>query len=143
MSKLQTLQKKCIHFCLNLDSKDHIGLIKLEKINWLAINHQFEQCISSLTFKYFNYLSPLYMNDIFKLAGQNTTAARTSLFKLSQPWRKTNHGQKCLSNVAPSIWNKLPAFLKTTDYVNAYKHQVKKHFFQRINNEEDIIYSYF
>ena len=58
------------------------------------------------------------MNDVFKLASQNTTATRTSLFKLSQPLRKTNRGQKCLSYVAPSIWNKLPNFLKTTDNVN-------------------------
>ena len=55
------------------------------------------------------------MNDVFKLAGQNTAATRTSLFKLSQPLRKTNLGQKSLSYVATSIWNKLPNFLKTTD----------------------------
>ena len=96
-----------------------------------------------MSFKYFNYLRPLYMNDVFKLAGQNTTATRTSLLKLSQPLRKTNHGQRCLSYVAPNIWNKLPDFLKTTDNVNTYKHRVKKHFFQRMNNEEDNIYSYF
>ena len=83
-SKLQILQNKCIRFCLNLDSKAHIGLTKFEKINWLPINDQFEQCISSMTFTYFNYLSPLYMSDAFKLAGQNTPATRTSLFKLSQ-----------------------------------------------------------
>ena len=102
-SKLQILQNKCIHFCLNLDSKAHIELTKFEKINWLPINDRFKQCISSLTFKYFNYLSPLYMNDVFKQVSQNTTATRTSLFKLSQPLRKTNHGQKHLSYVAPSI----------------------------------------
>ena len=33
-SKLQILQNKCIRFCLNLDSKAHIGLIKFEKTNW-------------------------------------------------------------------------------------------------------------
>ena len=71
------------------------------------------------------------MNDVFKLADQNTTTTRTSLFKLSQPLRKTNHRQKSLSYVAPSIWNKLPDFLKTTDNVNTYKHRVKKRFFSK------------
>ena len=61
-----------------------------------------------MTFKYFNNLSPLYMNDVLKLAGQNTTPTRTYLFKLSQPLRKTNHKQRSLSYVAPCIWNKLP-----------------------------------
>ena len=88
---------------MNLDIKAHRGLTEFEKINWLPINDQFEQCISSMTFKYFNYLTPLYMNDVFKLDGQKTTATRTSLFKLSQPLRKTNHVQKSISYVAPSI----------------------------------------
>ena len=96
-----------------------------------------------MTFKHFNNLSPLYMNDVFKPAGQNTTATRTYLFKLSQPLRKTNHGQKSLSYVAPCIWNKLPDFLKTTENVNTFKHRIKKDFFRRMNYEENNIYSYF
>ena len=83
------------------------------------------------------------MNYVFKLAGQNTTATRISLFKLSQQLRKTDHGQKCISYVAPSIWNKLPDFLKTTENVNSTKTELKSIFFQRINNEENNIYSYF
>ena len=88
------LQNKCTRFCLNLNNRAHTGLTGFEKINWLPINDRFEQCIWSLTFKYFNNLSPLYMNDVFKPAGQNTTATRTYLFKLSQPLQKNNHRQK-------------------------------------------------
>ena len=58
------------------------------------------------------------MNDVLKLADQNTTASRTSLFKLGQPLRKTNHGQKSFSYVVTSIWNKLPDFLKTFTRTN-------------------------
>ena len=83
--KLQILQNKCIYFCLDLNNRAHIGLAEFEKINWLPINDRFEQCICSMTFKYFNNLSPLYMNGVFKPAGENTTAASTYLFKLSQP----------------------------------------------------------
>ena len=101
------------------------------------------KCINSMTFKCFSNLSPLYINDVFKPADQNTTITRTSLFKLSQPLRKTNHGQKNPSYVAPSIWNKLPDFLKTTEKVNTHKNRVKKHFFRRMNNKENNIYSYF
>ena len=95
-------------------------LTKFEKINWLPINDQFKKCIISMTFTYFNNLSPLYMSDVFKPAGQNTTATRTSLFKLTQSSWKTNHGQKSLSYVEPSISNKLPDFLKTTENVIIY-----------------------
>ena len=77
-------------------------------------------------------MGPLYMNDVFKLAGKNT---KIFLFKLSQPYEKTNHGQKSLSYVARTIWNKLPASTRTN--------RVKQHFFHRMNNEESNIYSYF
>ena len=75
-SKLQTLQNKCIGFCLNLNNRTRITLIEFEKISWLTINDRFEQCIGSMAFTYFNNLSPLYMNDVFKPASQNTTATR-------------------------------------------------------------------
>ena len=64
-SKLQILQNKCICFCLKLNHRAHIGSTEFEKINWLTINDRFEQCICSMTFKHFNNLSPLYMNDVF------------------------------------------------------------------------------
>ena len=89
-----------------------------------------------MTFKCFNYLGPLYMNDVFKLADQNTSATRTSLFKLLL--RKTNHGQKSLSYVAPSIWNKLPDFIKSTDNVITYKYRVKKHFLKESTMKKTI-----
>ena len=97
--------KKCIRFCLNVNSKAHIGLTEFEIINWLPINDRFEQCISSMTFKYFNNLNALYMNDVFKPAGQNITTTRTSFRKQLQ---KINYGQKSISYVAPRIWNKFP-----------------------------------
>ena len=83
--KLQTLQNKCIRFCLNLNNRDHIGLTEFEKINWLPINDRFEQCISLTTFKFFNNRSPAYMNDIFKPAGHPITNNRASFLKLIQP----------------------------------------------------------
>ena len=55
-------------FCLNLNSRGHTEF-KFEKINWLPIDDRFEQCISSMAFKYVSSLSSSYMNDVFKPAG--------------------------------------------------------------------------
>ena len=35
-TKLQTLQNKCVHFCLQLDCRAHVGITKFKKINWLS-----------------------------------------------------------------------------------------------------------
>ena len=62
---------------------------------------------------------------------------RISLFKLNQPLSETNYRQENLLYVQPSIWNKLPDFLKAT------KRQHKQAFFCRMKNEENNIYTYF
>ena len=116
--KLQTLQNKCICFCLNLNNRDHIGLTEFEKINWLPINNCFEQCISSTTFNFFNNRSPAYMNDVFKLTDHPITKIRASFLKLIQPSRNTNYRQKTLSYLAPNIRNSLPVSLKVTEGLN-------------------------
>ena len=36
--KLQTLQNKCVHFCLQLGTKTHIGITEFKQINWLHVN---------------------------------------------------------------------------------------------------------
>ena len=83
------------------------------------------------------------MNDVFKPVGQPNTTTRASLLKLNQPLRRTNNGQNNIFYVGPIIWNNLPNSLKTTGNLNTYKHRVKEHFFHRIRNEANNIYSYF
>ena len=79
------------------------------------------------------------MNDVFKPTGRSTSTTRTSLFKLSQVFRKTNHGQNhLLTYVAPSAWNELLDFLKTIENVYTYKQRVKSSFFYRLNNKKTI-----
>ena len=38
---------------------------------------------------------------------------------------------------------KLPNYLKSTENLNIYKHRLKEHFFDRINNEANSTYIYF
>ena len=83
------------------------------------------------------------MNDVFKPAGHPITNTRASFLKLIQPLQNTNCRQKTRSYLAPNIWNNLPVSLKTTEGLNTYKHKMKKHFLNRMKNNESDIYSYF
>ena len=56
-----------------------------------------------MSFKFCNNMSPPYMNDVLKSAGQPNTTTRASLLKLNQPLQRTNHGQKNISYIAPII----------------------------------------
>ena len=107
------MQNKCIRFCLRLGKRTHVGVNEFEKLNWLPVEERFKQCICVNTFKFFNNSCPIYMTDIYKLTNQNQVTTRTSALKLSQPLRKTNYGQRCISFLGPSLWNNLSENLKT------------------------------
>ena len=61
-NKPQILQNKCIHFCLQLYNREHIGTEHLDKINWLPIDQSFNQCLSTSVFKFFSEMFLQYMN---------------------------------------------------------------------------------
>ena len=52
-SKLQTVQNRCIRYCLQLDNRSHIGVKDFEKINWLPVSERFNQYLCSNAFKFF------------------------------------------------------------------------------------------
>ena len=41
--KIQTLQNKCIRFCLQLDKMSHVSLEEFETIDWLPIKERYNQ----------------------------------------------------------------------------------------------------
>ena len=56
--------------------------------------------------------------------------------KLNVPHWKTNVGQKVLSYVGPSIWNNLNKTLKTLTSLNAFKHNIKEHYFNGLKKKQ-------
>ena len=56
--------------------------------------------------------------------------------KLNVPHRKTNVGQKALSYFDPSLWNNLTKTLKTSTSLNAFKLDVKQHYFNELKKRE-------
>ena len=47
------------------------------------------------------------------------------------PRRKTNQGLRALSYIGPSLWNNLDKSLKTSVSLNAFKHNIKDHYFRK------------
>ena len=70
-SKLQTVQNRCIRYCLQLDNRSHIGVKDFEKINWLPVSERFNQYLCSNAFKFFKETCSLYFHDIYRQSGQN------------------------------------------------------------------------
>ena len=75
------------------------------------------------------------MKDVFDKPCISQVSTRNSTMKLSQPLRRTNNGQYCISFLAPSVWNNLPNEVKRCTSLNTFKHKVKEYFLYKIRRK--------
>ena len=141
-TKLQTLQNKCVRFCLQLDNKTHAGITEFKQINWLPVNYRFGHSLAANVFKFFDDKCPLYMKDVFDKSCISQASTGNSTMKPSQPLRRTNYSQHCISFLAPSLWNNLPNELKRCTNLNMFKHKIREYFLYKIRQKDNDIYLY-
>ena len=48
------MQNKCFRFCLQLDKMSTISHNEFKDLNWLPVINKFEQCVTSIVFKFIN-----------------------------------------------------------------------------------------
>ena len=140
--KIQTSQNKCIRYCLNLDNRAHVGIDEFIKINWLPTKERVAQCICVNIFKFFNKMSPQYTSEIFH-PSHSRYNTRMATLKLDLPFRQSCPGQKTISYLGPNTWNKLAAETKLRRFVNTFKHDIKKLFFDKLKKQNDDIFFYY
>ena len=68
-SKLQTVQNRCIRYCLQLDNRSQIGEKHFKKNNWLLVSERFNQYLCSNAFKFFKETCSQYFHDIYGQSG--------------------------------------------------------------------------
>ena len=88
----------------------HISQNEFEKLNWLPISNQINQCILSTTFKFVNDMGLNYLNEVFQWAAESNRTLRNDYLKLKHSVCETTAGQN--SFLGPSKWNKLPESTK-------------------------------
>ena len=104
----------------------HISEEGFKTINWLPVIQRVLQSLNDTVFKYVNNACPYCMKEVFEYASQGRISSRNNYARLKVPFRKTTMGQKSLSYIGPSVWNKLPSSMKRNIALNTFKHGLKK-----------------
>ena len=123
--RFQTIQNKCIRYCLDLPPRSHITTLHFRKINWLPVELRVELCTATTIFKFWNQLAPSYFNEIFT-PSYNRYNTRSQM-ALDIPLRKTAIGQKNISFLGPKIWARINNDIKTVATTPCFTHALKKH----------------
>ena len=82
---------------------------------------------------------PNYLNELFGVATESNFQLRNSFPKLKCPFRKTNNGQRALSYIGPTFWNKTPDTLKRSNNLNTFNHNFKKYILKELKNSNNFI----
>ena len=130
-TRLQAAQNKCIRFYLKLGDRTSIKVKEFEIINWLPIQDRVNQCTLSWIYRFHTKKAPEYLDEIFSYAECNGISTLYSYQKLKISRRKTNQGLRALSYIGPSLWNNLNKSLQTYVSLNAFKHNIKDHYFRK------------
>ena len=123
-NKIQTMENKCIRFCLRLDKMHHISAEDFRPVNCLPTSKRVNQCTNTISFE-----SVITITLNCRIDKINEFA------KLQISFCKTNKGQKVISFVGPSLWEYLQELTKKTDNLNTFKQNVKNYCLNWINNE--------
>ena len=122
--KINRLHERCLRIIY--DDKQSSFIKLLEKDNSVSIHQRNLQILAIKMLKVSNGLTPVLMNDIFKLRGEQTYNLR----KLSQFYRlKVNsvyNGTESVSFLGPIIWDLVPNELKDIGKLVAFKKAMKK-----------------
>ena len=122
--KINRLHERCLRIIYNDKQSSFINLLK--KDNSVSMHQRKLQILATEMPKVSNGLSPVLMNDIFKLRGEQTYNLR----KLSQFYRSNvnsvHNGTKSVSILGPIIWDLVPNYLKYIGNLAALKKSINK-----------------
>ncbi len=102
---------------------DHITPV-LCTLHWLPIKFRISYKILILTFKAIHGLAPDYITNLISIKKKSTYSLRSNGgLLLNQPnakLRKTLGGRSFTSD-SPTLWNKLPLYIRNTDNLTSFK----------------------
>jgi hypothetical protein len=101
----------------------------LRRLHWLPIKQRIDYKIASLTFKTLHFNQPSYLAELLITETPSRSLRSFSQHKLKIPFIKSKLGERAFAFSAPTIWNSLPAHLRTCTSITTFHALLKTHFF--------------
>ena len=130
MEKLQRVQNAAARLVTRKRRSAHITPILFD-LHWLPIEYRVMFKILVQVFRALNGQAPVYMCDMLHQYKPQRTLRSTDQSLLQVPkTRKRNFGDRAFSCAAPTLWNSLPADIKSAQTLVIFRKKVKTHCFR-------------
>ena len=133
LSKLQSVQNKCVRFIMNLKPFSSVETHK-KQLHFLPVFYRIRYKIALLTFKCLNDKAPLYLQNLVTLKKTNPTyelRPKHQLCRLEVPHTKYRKSESAFMHAAPDVWNKLPYPIRSIKNADVFKKELKTHYFRQ------------
>ena len=104
----------------------------LKELHWLPVKYHIQYKLTTLAFHHFDGTLPPYLSSSL-CTYQPSRSLRSSterLLKIPKTNLKT-FGERSFGYIAPTVWNSLPANLRTSPSLPTFKVNLKMHFFHQ------------
>ena len=129
LNKLQVVQNNAARLIYKENRSAHAKIL-LEKLHWLPIKYRIQYKINLLTYKSLNGLAPDYLLDLLNYERHSRVTRLAHLHLLKKEKANTSYGDRSFYHAAPHLWNALPLTLRMTPNLNAFKSELKTHYFK-------------
>ena len=107
----------------------------LKQLHWLPISQRITYKILLLTYKALNGQAPGYITELLEPCVPTRNLRSSIKILLKVPSIKlVSYGHRCLSFVAPSLWNSLPNNIRESGLLLNFKTCIKTHLFNKFYN---------
>ena len=96
-------------------------------LHWLPISFRIQFKILTLTHKTLSSGKPSYLANLIHLSTPNRYLRFNKGPLLSAPKSKPKTGTRVFSVCAPSLWNKLPLFIRSSESLTYFRQRLKTH----------------
>ena len=116
--KLQKLQNAAIRIIFKVCSRHPVSSL-FAKLHWLNIEQRIIYKVLLTTYKVVNGLAPEVLKDMVSIRNTDTLTLQNNYFN------STKYGKRAFVHYVPRYWNNIPANLRRTCDINAFKTALK------------------
>ena len=136
LNKLQLVQHTSARIITRTKRHHHITPI-LKELHWIPVEHRINFEILTFTFKALNGQSPGYVRSLLEIyVPKRDLRSGSNAMTLVVPKSRTKtYGDRSFMVAAPTLWNSLPSFIRSSTTLASFKKQLKTHLFLKVYEE--------
>ena len=132
LQRLQRIQNSAARLVTGIDRRHHIKPV-LQQLHWLPVEQRIHYKLLLQVYRALNGLAPAYIAELLQEHVPCRELRSASRNLLVVPPSRTTWGDRSFRGAAPQLWNSLPAGVRRSPSLPAFKNHLKTHLYFNAN----------